>query len=136
MNISNISFVNIGSFFLVTQATKRTVAKLFSTGKFAPSNVRKYLENSPFKDKVGKLDFKLDTILKQDKTFPAESYYTCKNFGTTVATITAGIVSSNIITPTIRNALATKMQKNYINNKQENPYKNSYTQKSNNSLRI
>ena len=35
--------VNIGLFFLITQVTKRTTAKLFSTGKFAPEKVREFL---------------------------------------------------------------------------------------------
>lgn len=113
--------VNIGSFFLVTQVAKKSVSKLFSTGKFAPSKVRKYL--SKHKDlygkKVGKLDFDLDEVLKKDTLFPKDEYWACKNFGTTIATVGAGIISSNIITPIIRNNMASSMQKNYINNQKQ-----------------
>lgn len=113
--------VNIGSFFLVTQVAKKSVSKLFSTGKFAPSKVRKYL--SEHKDlygkKVGKLDFDLDEVLKKDTLFPKDEYWACKNFGTTIATVGAGIISSNIITPIIRNNMASSMQKNYINNQKQ-----------------
>ena len=35
--------VNIGSFFLITQCAKKTMSKLFSTGKFASQKVRDYL---------------------------------------------------------------------------------------------
>ena len=38
--------VNIGSFFLITQLTKSTVAKLFKTGKFAPQSVKDYFFRS------------------------------------------------------------------------------------------
>lgn len=129
--------VNIGSFFLITQMTKKTVSKLFSTGKFAPASVRKYLEKRKdiYGDKIGKLDFSLDKVLKNDKAnFPEKSYYACKNFGTTIATVGAGIVSSNIITPIIRNNMAARMQKKYINEKNslsEKPIEKSPTFKSN-----
>jgi hypothetical protein len=114
--------VNIGAFFLVTQATKRTVAKLFSTGKFAPKSVRTFLEKNKdvYANKVGKLNFDLDEVLKSKKNagFPAEEYYACKNFGTTIATVGAGVLSSNIITPIVRNRMAAKMQKDYLNKKE------------------
>ena len=65
------------------------------------------------------LDFDLDEVLKQDRYFPKNEYYACKNFATTVATVGAGILSSNVITPLARNAMASKMQKNYINGKKQ-----------------
>ncbi len=108
--------VNIASFFMITQVTKRTVAKLFSTGKFAPQTVRDYLKKNPevFKNKIGKVSFDLDEVLKKDETFPKDIYWACKNFGTSIATVGAGVLSSNIITPIIRNKMASNMQKNYI----------------------
>ena len=111
--------VNIGSFFLVTQVAKKTVSKLFSTGKFAPKSVRNYLNKHKdlYDKKIGKLDFDLDEVLKQDRLFPKNEYWTCKNFGTTIATVGAGILSSNVITPVLRNEMASKMQKIYIENK-------------------
>lgn len=113
--------VNIGAFFLVTQLTKRTVSKMFSTGKWAPKAVRNKLNESKelYKNKIGKLDFNLDDVVKNWDTNPKDNYYHCKNFYTTVATIGAGILSSNIITPIVRNNMASKMQKNYIHNKKQ-----------------
>ena len=113
--------VNIGSFFLITQVAKRSVSKLFSTGKFAPQKVRNYLNKNKdlYGKKVGKLDFDLDEVLKKDHLFPKEEYWACKNFGTTIATVGAGILSSNIVTPIVRNNMASKMQKNYINSKKQ-----------------
>ena len=112
--------VNIGAFFLITQFAKSTVSKLFSTGKIAPKAVREYLlgKKNLYKEKIGKLDFDLDDVLKADKIkFPVNEYYACKNFGTTLATVGAGILSSNIVTPIVRNQMAAKMQKNYLNAK-------------------
>jgi len=112
--------VNIGSFFLITQAAKKITAKLFSTGKFAPKSVRNFLDKNKdlYSKKIGKLDFDLDEVLKVSKEFPRSEYYSTKNYYTTLATVGAGIVSSNIVTPIIRNKMASKMQKNYINMKQ------------------
>lgn len=117
--------VNIGSFFLVTQVAKKSISKCFSTGKFAPEKVRNFLNKNKdlYGKKVGKLDFDLDEVLKQDKLFPRDEYWACKNFGTTMATVGAGILSSNIITPIVRNQMASKMQKKYIDNKDKIDYK-------------
>ena len=56
-----------------------------------------------------------DEILKLCKDiknlFPKKEYYATKNFYTTLATVTAGIVSSNIVTPIVRNKMANKMHK-------------------------
>ncbi len=128
--------VNIGSFFLVTQMAKKTVSKLFSTGKFAPKEVRKFLDKNKdiYGKKIGKLDFDLDEVLKKTADFPKDSYYTCKNFGTTVATVGAGILSSNIITPIVRNNMASSMQKKYIDEKkalEKQPVKKNTSFKSN-----
>ena len=117
--------VNIGSFFLITQMAKKSMSKLFSTGKLAPKSVRAYLKKHKdlYAKKVGKLDFDLDEVLKQDKLFPKDQYWACKNFATTVATVGAGILSSNIITPIVRNEMASTMQKNYINTQKQSEIK-------------
>jgi len=108
--------VNIGAFFLFTRVAQRMVGKLFSTGKIAPKEVRAYLEKHKdlFKDKVGKVDFDLDEVLKTCKdNFPKKEYYSTKNFGTAIATVGAGVISSSVITPLLRNHAASKIQKNY-----------------------
>lgn len=110
---------NIGSFFLITLMVKKLTSKLFSTGKLAPKSLRKCFKKYPdiFEGKIGKLDFKVDDYIKKIDNFPKDEYYAYKNFGTTIATVGAGIVSSNIVTPILRNEMASNMQKNYINNK-------------------
>lgn len=112
--------VNIGSFFLVTQGAKKVVAKMFKTGKFAPKTVREYLNKNKdlYGEKVGKLDFNLDDVFAQKTGAPKEAYVACKNFGTTLATIGAGILSTNVITPIVRNEMAANMQKKYIDKTQ------------------
>ena len=139
------ALVNIGSFFAITQLTKMTVSKLFSTGKFASSKVRAFLDKnaSLYKDKIGKIDFDLDEVLKKNPLFPKKEYWATKNYYTTLATVTAGVVSSNIVTPIVRNKMASKMQKNYIDMKkseveqQKQPtFKSSYSLYKNTGIRI
>ena len=110
--------VNIGSFFMVTQATKKIISKMASTGKIAPTKVREFLnKNKVYGDKVGKLDLDLDEVLKNEPKFPKDSYYSYKNYATTLGTVGASILSSNIVTPILRNAAASDVQKKYLNNR-------------------
>ena len=118
--------VNIIAFLGVTYMTRVGIAKFISTGKFAPKSVRQFLNKneSIYKNKVGKLDFNLDEVLKEksiDKNIK-ESYDAYKNYAVTVGTIGASILSCNVLTPIIRNKTASKVQKNYIDMKQ-NPTK-------------
>lgn len=119
--------VNIASFFLITQGAKLLVSKLFSTGKFAPKKVRQYLMQNKdiYANKIGKLDFDLGKELKNKPVF--NEYNKCKRFGEIVTTVGAGVVASNIVTPIIRNRMASNMQKNYISKKQ-NEYPSVYVQ--------
>lgn len=111
--------VNICSFFFITQLTKKVVSKMASTGKIAPEKVRNYLNKNKdlYGDKIGKLSLDLDQVLAKDNKFPTESYYTYKNFATTVGTVGASILSSNIVTPILRNSIASDVQRKYLNNR-------------------
>ena len=111
--------VNIGSFFLITQSTKKLISKMASTGKIAPQSVRKFLDKNKalYGDKVGKLSLDLDEVLKNEPKFPKESYYSYKNLVTTVGTVGASVLSSNIVTPIIRNSIASNVYKSYMNNR-------------------
>ena len=115
---------NVGAFFCITMMAKKFISKLASTGKFAPQKVRDYLRknNDLYKDKVGKWDFDLDKVLETDKlNFPKDSYYTYKNYITTLGTVGASILSCNIVTPIIRNSMASRVQKQYIENQNNTP---------------
>lgn len=113
------AFVNIASFFLITQVAKKGVSKLFKTGKFAPKTVREFLEKNKdlYGNKIGKIDFDLGKELEKNAQHLLREYDACKDLGTTIATIGGGVLASNIITPIIRNNMASNMQKNYIERK-------------------
>ena len=107
-------FINVLSFLGITLIAKRYIQKLCSTGKIAPQSVRNYLNKnkSLYHDKVGKLDFNLDNVLVDKKL--KSSYESHKNFVTTMGTLGASILACNVVTPLIRNKTASKVQKNYI----------------------
>ena len=120
--------MNIILFLCVTNGAKRGVKKLFTTGKLAPESVREYLKkNTELAEKVGKIDFNLDTIAEKMPNFPKESYEVYKNFGTTLTTVGAGILATNVLTPIVRNNMASRVQTKYVNYKNSNPYQNSYS---------
>lgn len=108
------AMANIGLFFLITKSGQLYAKKLFETGKIAPKSVRAFLNRHKdlYKDRIGKLDFKLDDVLKNPKML--KDYKTYKSVGTTFTTVGCGILASNIITPLVRNSMAAGMQKNYI----------------------
>ncbi len=118
--------VNVSAFFGITMFTKKCIAKMATTGKIAPESVRKFLNNnSIYKNKVGKLDFKLDDVLPKGSDL-MKSYKSHKNFVTTMGTVGASILSCNIVTPVIRNFTASKVQKTYIDMK-NNPSAYQYS---------
>lgn len=116
--------VNITAYIVLTKSASKILKKLVTTGKFAPQSVRQYLsKNDALNKKAAKLDLDLDKVMESDSKFPVDAYIANKNFITTVGTIGAGIVSTSIVTPLLRNTFASTVQKRYINNKkaEKNP---------------
>lgn len=113
---------NIGAFFVITASCKKLISKMVTTGKFAPQTVRDFLNKNKdlYGDKVGKLSFNLDEVMKGQSENLRNSYDTYKNHVTTLGTVGAGILSANIVTPIVRNSLASRAQNKYLNNKPVN----------------
>jgi hypothetical protein len=113
----NDALLNIGTFLVITLFAKNTVSRLFSTGKFASKSVKEYIAKHPkiYEGKIGKVGFDLGNSLKHADKSIYQNYETYKNLGTTVATVGAGVLAANVITPIIRNKLASRVQKTYIN---------------------
>ena len=118
------AFVNVVGFFVITMMTKVGIKKMAETGKIAPQTVRDFLNKnkSLYKDKIGKLDFKLDDVLQNKPEYKDiyKSYQSYQNYVMTMGTIGASVLSCNIVTPLIRNKTASRVQKTYID-MQNNP---------------
>ena len=124
--------INLFSFLVISLLFKKGMQKLCTTGKFAPKSVREFLEKNKdiYKDKVGKLDFNLDDVMKNNPDkFPADTYKSYKNLVTTLGTVGASILSCNVATPIIRNSTASKIQHVY-KDIYSNPAYNTSNQKS------
>lgn len=100
--------VNIGAFFLITTPIKKLSTKLVTTGKIIPNVVRRVIIKNNDKCRIGKLDFnitKTPYFGEVEKTF--NSFH---NFMTTSAAVLGGVISSNIVTPILRNRYASQRQ--------------------------
>ncbi len=119
------AFVNIGSFYLITTGIKNFSKKLVTTGKILPKSIKNYMENSPFKNAYGKSGFNMEKDLNSLQSFEPhkKNYSAFKNIFTTGATIGASVLSCNVVTPVLRNALASSSQKSIIKcaNEKRNP---------------
>ena len=105
---------NILTFFLITTLTRKSVEKLFKTGKWMPSKLKSFLKGSDiYSNKIGKHNFDIGKLKELPSNIKNE-YEITKSFGTLIATTGAGIVATNIVTPIVRNKKAAKIQKALI----------------------
>lgn len=115
------AFINIGSFFIVTKSLKSLSSKLVSSGKLAPKKIVEFLESKQLSHKRGDFDFDISQ-LKMPKDIKS-TYNGFKCFADSTAAVIGGVLSSNIITPILRNNYASHRQNTYLakNKKDEKP---------------
>ena len=124
--------INALTFIGITTIAKRGIEKMASTGKTTTLSVRNFLKQHPdLEAKVGKWELNLDKVLPKN-IYAYKSYCSHKNFITTMGTLGASVLSCNIVTPLIRNAMASKVQKNYIDMKNNPSAYRYYTTNSGN----
>lgn len=104
--------VNIASFYLITQTCKSVVSKGLTRGKILRKSIRDHLELNKIPN-VGKKGF---DVLRDGKLTPElEKDFNKFCNGVDFAATTAGsILSCNIVTPVIRNEIATHKQKKHM----------------------
>ena len=122
--------INIGSFLLFTTSLKALSSKLVSTGKLAPKKVVQFLKDSGLEKQRGKFNF--DVTLADGFHEVRQCYTGFKNFSDSAAAVIGGIISSNIVTPYLRNEYASYKHNKYLKTKKfEFP---SYTQQNNETV--
>lgn len=104
--------INIGSFLLFTTSLKALSSKLVSTGKLAPKKVVEFLSNKGMLSQRGK--FKFDVTMVDGFNEIRSSYNGFKNFSDSTAAVVGGIISSNIVTPILRNEYASYKHNKYL----------------------
>lgn len=102
--------VNILSFYCITSTFKNLASKLVSTGKLTTKSIKNALLKSGVdKSMLGKFDFDIGKL----KDIP-EGYKSFKNGVDVTASVVGSIISSNIVTPILRNQYASKKQKEMV----------------------
>lgn len=98
------AFVNIGSFLLVTKSLKSLTTKMVETGKLAPKSICEFLKEKGLSSLRGNFDFNLTAVEGFSKH--KNTYDKFKTAAEATAAIVGGVLSSNIITPILRNKIA------------------------------
>lgn len=101
--------INIGSFFIITTPLKKLATKLVKTGKITSFAIKRPIRKHGDIKKIGNYDFNI----KKLPYFSSElekPYNSFSNFMGTSAAVIGGILSSNILTPILRNRYASRCQ--------------------------
>src|SRR5574344_883481 len=96
--------VNIGSFFVITSSIKSLASKMVSTGKFLPKKVLYSIISHGDSSKIGKVSFNIPDVSYYKEI--EKNYKSFRNFAEASAAVIGGVVSSNIVTPILRNHIA------------------------------
>lgn len=102
--------INIASFYLITQGFKNVSNNLVKTGRWLPKSVKNMLECRGAASELGKANF---DVYRSNLLSPSglKVYYSFKNGMDVIGTTLGSIVSCNIVTPIIRNEIASDRQK-------------------------
>ena len=100
--------MNIATFFLITTPLKKFANKLVKTGKIIPKALRSQIVRHGDADKIGSFDFNIRKLPYFQSANMEKTYNSFHNFMSTSAAVVGGIISSNIVTPILRNRLASK----------------------------
>lgn len=120
------ALTNIGAYLAITLPLRKGIGKCVSTGKIASSKILKFMNQKGLLEKRGKLDFNITQ--HPDFGNIQSSYLKFNGFTDAAAAITGGVISSNIITPIIRNKYASRKQRLYQEmQNNEKPANTTYT---------
>lgn len=101
--------INIGSFFILTTPLKKLASKLVKTGRFTTFAIKRPIRKHGDIKKLGNVDFDIKKLpyFSSELEKPFNSF---NNFMGTSAAVIGSILSSNILTPILRNRYASNCQ--------------------------
>jgi len=106
--------INILSFYTITLGATKIANKLVTTGKLitkpVANFVKKNVETITAKVKLGDFTTDLDDVVRNDAEIK-KSYYDFKNGVKVIASTLGAVLSSNFITPYLRNHIGASVQK-------------------------
>lgn len=104
--------INILSFYLITSSFKKVASKLVSTGKISTAKIRNFIKTKV--DNPEKYIGRFDSNIGKDFPEIKDDYKVFKNGIDVIASTAGSILSCNIVTPVLRNAVAAKLQKDAL----------------------
>lgn len=108
------ALTNIGLYFGMTKSLTLLSSTLVKTAKFAPRSIINFMNRNGLMPRRGKFDFDITKVSGFDTTPGLKSTYDAfKCFADASAATIGGIISSNIITPIVRNRIAAHRQNKY-----------------------
>lgn len=107
--------LNIASFYIVTNSFNRVASKLVSTGKWTTKAIKNYVLKKAPEIKIGDMKTNLNVVKKFKEDVEFHKVYDSFNGGINMmSAVTGAVISSNIVTPFIRNVWGAKQQKDAI----------------------
>ena len=108
------ALTNIGLYFGITKSLTLLSSTLVKTAKIAPKTVIKFLEQTGTMPNRGRLGFDVTQVSGFSTTANVRNAYNgFKCFADASAATVGGIISSNIITPIVRNHIAAYRQNKF-----------------------
>ena len=111
------ALTNIGLYFGITKSCTLLSSKLVSSTKIAPRSVLSFMNKKGLLKNRGNFDFDITKNIDFQHSKGLKSKYDAfKCFADATAATIGGIISSNIVTPLVRNSIAAHRQNKYKNN--------------------
>ena len=104
---------NIGLYFGVTKSLTSLTAHMVKTGKLAPKSIAEFMRTNNLLGQRGKFGFDVTQAAGFSAAGLTSTYNSFKGFTDAAAATVGGIISSNILTPIVRNYFASKRQNQY-----------------------
>lgn len=107
------AITNIGLYFSITKSLTLLSSQMVKTAKLAPKSIVEFMRRNGIIENRGKFNFDVTQARNFDKEGMKNTYNAFKCFADAGAATIGGIISSNIITPIIRNNIAAYRQNKY-----------------------
>lgn len=104
---------NIALYFGLTKSLTALSSKLVKTGKLAPRSIVDFMSKNKLLKYRGKFDFDLTKLKSFENSGLQGQFNAFKCFANVTAATIGGIISSNILTPIVRNHFAAHRQNKF-----------------------
>ncbi len=104
---------NIGLYVAATKPLTALASHMVKTGKLAPKSIAEFLRTTNYASQRGKFGFDVTQVPRFNAVGLGPVYNSFKGFTDAATATVGGIISSNILTPIVRNYIASHRQNKY-----------------------